>query len=72
MMILGTMPRAVGLVENYPGRIVLLLFGLRLTRAGHPLVVGFWEALQAAIERYRSDEEEPKLTRSEHRSNTCS
>jgi hypothetical protein len=65
MMILGSMPRALGFTENYPGRIVLLLFGLRLTRAGHPLVVGFWEALEIAIERYRGDDEEPKLTRAD-------
>jgi hypothetical protein len=65
MTILRSMPRELGFVENHPGRIVLLLFGLRLTGAGHPLVAGFWEALKLAIERYRGDDDEPKLTRAD-------
>ena len=65
MTIFGSMPRALGFVENHPGRIVLLLFGLRLTRAGHPVVAGFWEALEIAIGRYRGDDDEPALTRAD-------
>jgi hypothetical protein len=61
--LLSGMPKPLGFVENYPGRIVLLLHGLRLTSAGRSLVEGFFAVLQIAKERYQGDEDPPLLTR---------
>lgn len=63
--ILSSMPRAIGFVENHPGRIVLLVFGVRLTRAGQELLAGFLEVLQIAIERYCGIEPEAVVRRSD-------
>jgi hypothetical protein len=63
--ILSEMPKPIGFVENHPGRIVLLLFGLRLTYEGQGLLAGFTAVLQTAIERYRGADEHPVMTLSD-------
>jgi hypothetical protein len=57
--ILQDMPRPLGFVENHPGKIVLLLYGLRLTAAGAPLLEGFASLLRLAVERYRGKDDTP-------------
>lgn len=63
--LLRDMPRPLGFVENHPGRIVLLLFGLAGTSSGRSLVDGFYAALQLSLELYRGPAEPPTLTRAE-------
>ena len=47
----------LGFLQNQDGRIVLLLFGLRLTAAGQVLLDGYFELLATARERYGGEEE---------------
>jgi hypothetical protein len=63
--ILREMPRQLGFVENHPGKIVLLLYGLRLTTAGTPLLEGFASLVRLALERYKGADETPLVTRSD-------
>ena len=62
-MIFHGMPKTLGFVESQPRRIVLLLFGLRLTDAGEPLLSGFAAVLRTAVERFQGDGEPPVMTR---------
>lgn len=64
-MLLHGMPKPLGFVESQPRRIVLLLFGLRLTRSGQPLLDGFATVLRAAVERFQGDDEHPLITSSD-------
>jgi hypothetical protein len=64
-MLLHGMPKPLGFVESQPRRIVLLLFGLRMTDSGQPLLDGFANVLRAAIERFQGDDEHPTMTRSD-------
>jgi hypothetical protein len=64
-MLLHGMPKPLGFVESQPIRIVLLLFGLRMTDSGQPLLDGFANVLRAAIERFQGDDEHPTMTRSD-------
>jgi hypothetical protein len=63
--VLWTMPKPLGFVETYPDRVVLLVFGLRMTYAGHKLLAGFLSLLRLAVERYAGADEDPVLTRSD-------
>jgi hypothetical protein len=64
-MLLHGMPKPLGFVESQPRRIVLLLFGLRMTGSGGPLLDGFASVLRAAIERFQGDDEHPMISRSD-------
>jgi hypothetical protein len=64
-MLLHGMPKPLGFVDSQPRRIVLLLFGLRLTRSGQPLLDGFATVLRAAVERFQGDDEHPLITSSD-------
>jgi hypothetical protein len=59
------MPKPLGFLENQDSRIVLLLFGLRLTTAGQVLLDGFFELLTTARERYGGEQEPPSITRAD-------
>lgn len=59
------MPKPLGFLQNQDGRIVLLLFGLRLTAAGQVLLDGYFELLATARERYGGEEEAPSITRAD-------
>jgi hypothetical protein len=59
------MPKPLGFLENQDSRIVLLLFGLRLTSAGQVLLDGFYELLATARERYGGEQEAPSITRAD-------
>ncbi len=61
--VLGTMPKPLGFVDHYPDRVVLLVFGLRMTHAGHKLLAGFLATLRLAADRYAGEEERPSITR---------
>lgn len=61
--VLGTMPKPLGFVDHYPDRVVLLVFGLRMTHAGHKLLAGFLATLRLAADRYGGEEERPSITR---------
>jgi hypothetical protein len=65
--LLSSMPKSLGFVENHPGRIVLLLFGLRLTADGVSLVRGFFSMLERAIALYKGPDNPPILTRDDVR-----
>jgi hypothetical protein len=64
-MVLHGMPKPLGFVESQPRRIVLLLFGLRMTDSAHSLLDGFADVLRTAIERFQGDDEHPVLSRSD-------
>ncbi len=70
--LLATMPKPLGFVEHYPDRVVLLVFGLRMTHSGHKLLAGFHAVLRLAAERYGSEEERPLITREDARRGTVS
>jgi TIR domain len=57
------MPRPLGFVETYPEKVVLLLFGLRMTHAGHKLLAGYHAIVRLAAERYASEDPRPVITR---------
>lgn len=59
------MPKPLGFLEHDPGRVVLLLFGLRMTHKGHKLLAGFTAMLHLAVERYAGDDNAPVLTRAD-------
>jgi hypothetical protein len=61
--ILWGMPKAFGFLDRSAGTVVLLLFGLRMTHAGQPLVEGFINALRLAVERYQGECEDPVISR---------
>ncbi len=65
--ILRGMPKPLGFVENQPGRIVLLLFGLRLTSEGQGLLDDYVALLGVARERFGGDDEPPVVSRSDLR-----
>jgi hypothetical protein len=56
------MPKPLGFVENNPERVILTLFGLRVTRAGHKLLDGFVEILKLATQRYGGEDSAPVIT----------
>jgi hypothetical protein len=60
------MPRPLGFIESQPPRrIVLSLFGLRLTYEGQRLLNGFVDALRIASERFQPGVEDPVLARAD-------
>lgn len=61
--VLGRMPKPLGFADHYPDRVVLLVFGLRMTHAGHKLLAGLLATLRLAAERYAGEEEQPSITR---------
>ena len=61
-LMFGT-PRPFGFVETNPERVVLLIFGLRMTQAAGALLSGFYEVLSLARERYTSEAVKPVVTR---------
>jgi hypothetical protein len=61
--LLRGMPKPLGFVENAPGRIVLLLFGLRMTSSGLGLLDGFYAVLKRSLELYKGPGDPPKLSR---------
>jgi hypothetical protein len=65
--VLNEMPRPLGFLDHGPDRrIVLLLYGLRMTHAGHKLLAGFSAALNTAKERYAAEgNEDPVLSRAD-------
>jgi hypothetical protein len=62
--LLWHMPRPLGFVETHPDRVVLLLFGLRLTSGGQRLLNGFANVLRLAVSRYGGGSE-PVISRSD-------
>lgn len=70
--LLATMPKPLGFVEHYPDRVVLLVFGLRMTHSGHKLLAGFHAVLRLAAERYASEEARPLITREDAARGTLS
>lgn len=65
--VLGSMPRPLGSLDTGPDRrIVLFLYGLRMTHSGHKLLAGFAGALRIAKERYAAeDDDDPVLSRAD-------
>jgi hypothetical protein len=61
-LMFGT-PRPLGFVETNPERVVLLVFGLRMTGAANDLLSGFYEVVSLARERYSSEAAKPVVTR---------
>lgn len=66
--LLRDLPRPLGFVENHPGRIVLLLFGLRVTSDGQRLLDPFVALLKLGIERFQGPDDPPQVTRADLRS----
>jgi hypothetical protein len=59
------MPKLLGFLQPNPERIVLLLFGLRMTHTGQKLLGGFAAMLRLAVERYAGDDNPPAITRAD-------
>jgi hypothetical protein len=59
------MPKPLGLLASNPERVVFSIFGVRMTRTGESLLMGFMEILALAAERYAGDDPEPVITRSD-------
>jgi hypothetical protein len=60
-----SMPKLLGWVENNPRRVVLTLYGLRLTSQGYRLLEGFFALLHTALERFRGAGDTPIVTRAD-------
>lgn len=59
------MPKPLGFINNNPERVILTLFGLRATYAGHKLLAGFTAILTIAVERYAGDDSDPVIKRAD-------
>jgi hypothetical protein len=62
---LWQMPRALGWVDTQTDQPRLLLFAIRMTDVGRPLLAAFAEVLQLAVERYRGADDAPTIGRSD-------
>jgi hypothetical protein len=65
--VLNDMPRPLGFLDHgLDRRVVLLLYGLRMTYAGQKLLAGFFAALRTAKERYAAEsDDDPVLSRAD-------
>lgn len=63
--LLTGMPKPLGFVEPGPDRVVLHLFGLRMTPAGQRPLAGFLVLLHLALERFQGADETPVISRAD-------
>jgi eukaryotic-like serine/threonine-protein kinase len=59
------MPRALGWVDPQTDQPMLLMFAIRMTEVGRPILAGFNEVLRLAVERYRGADDAPIIRRSD-------
>jgi serine/threonine protein kinase len=63
--IFWSMPKPLGWIDHNPERVVLTIFGLRLTGAGRPLLEGLVRVLRLAVDRYPKGGDEATVRRSD-------